>query len=309
MRRRSGRDMVIVLISITLLSISIIYIYKNFLWYDIFLILTRADLLYLIAYGTISIIAYWLLRTMRWFLLLKNLNLNISFSKLYICNAISLGFAILTPFQSGEVLKIELLKKYEDTERISGYGSFAVERAIDVLVLTAMASISILSIIDKGVNLIILIYLWGLILLLLMALLLSLRKFQIHGKLGDFVSSMRLCINDLKNLFVVVILTICSWMMVVFGWKICLESISIDIGLHKSMALTSMATIINTASLIPGALGISEVSITEILINFGLSPASSQAGSLAIRLYGFLIIFLSVIHIFAWSLVRACKVK
>lgn len=304
MKRCSTLKVATLIIAIAFFIISVKYIAVNFRWANIVPILEHADLFYLIGGGATSIIIYWLLRTMRWFILLKNLNVQVSFFDIYMCSAVSLGFSIITPFQSGEALKVELLKKYGTIERMSGYSSFAVERAIDLFVVATMATISILGIFDIGINKSILIYSWVVLLFLLMTSVMAVKKFQIRGMVGDFISRSGLCISNAQTLIMVIILTVCSWTMVAIGWQICLYSISVDIGLQKSLALTFIVSILNILSFIPGAVGISEASIAEVLMRFSQSPASAQAGALVLRLYGILALLLSVIHLIVWKVLK-----
>jgi len=44
-----------------------------------------------------------------------------------------MSFAIITPLQSGEALKVEMLKKIGALERVPGYGIFITERILDLI--------------------------------------------------------------------------------------------------------------------------------------------------------------------------------
>lgn len=87
----------------------------------------------------VTIFFFWLFRTIRWFVLLKASNIYIDFYHLYLVGSVSMAFALLTPFQSGEALKVEMLKKTGDLERTSGYGIFFTEKIIDLAVVLLMA--------------------------------------------------------------------------------------------------------------------------------------------------------------------------
>ena len=301
MKCRSAQKAATLIIASAIFIISFRYIVASFRWTDIIPILEQASLIYLIGGGAISIIIYWLLRTMRLFILLKNLGVQVRFTDLYLCSAVSLGFSIITPFQSGEALKVEMLKKYGIINRMSGYSSLAVERLIDLFVVITLATISILGIFDIGINKSIAIYLWFALMILLISGALAIKKIKNVGRIGDYIRCMGLCISNFRMLFVVVILTVCSWIVVAIGWQVCLYSISVNIGLQKSMALMSTVSIINVLSFIPSALGVSEASIAEVLMRFGLCPASAQAGALVLRFYGILALFLSAIHLIVWN--------
>ena len=88
---------------------------------------------------------YWMIRALRWHLLLKRTGTIVPFFDLYMCTAVSLSFSIFTPLQSGEMLKVELLRKYGMIRRFPGYGSFLVERALDLATVVTIAGISLLT--------------------------------------------------------------------------------------------------------------------------------------------------------------------
>jgi len=71
----------------------------------------------------VTILSFWLLRTMRWFTLLKASGINVNFFHLYLAGSISIAFATITPFLSGEVLKVELLKKQAIWKEFPGTAS------------------------------------------------------------------------------------------------------------------------------------------------------------------------------------------
>jgi hypothetical protein len=65
----------------------------------------------------------------------------------------------------------------------------------------------------------------------------------------------------------------------------------------RSVEVTALATIVNILSLIPGAVGISEVSISELLIRSGIDIPQAQSAALAVRGYGVLAIVLGAAHL------------
>jgi len=98
----------------------------SFQWRAILAQLSPADPVWFFAGGGASIIAYWLVRVFRWHVLLRSMHANARFLDLYLYSAIALSVAIFTPFQSGEVLKVELFKKRGNVGRLPGYSAFMV---------------------------------------------------------------------------------------------------------------------------------------------------------------------------------------
>lgn len=124
---------------------SVWYIGRTFQWRDLGQVLKTVNLTCLIAGGGTSIVVYWLLRTLRWHILLRQTGTRVPLFDLHMCTAVSRSFALFTPFQSEEMLKIELLKKHGLIQRSPGYGTFLIERVLDLAALLAMACVSLLT--------------------------------------------------------------------------------------------------------------------------------------------------------------------
>jgi uncharacterized membrane protein YbhN (UPF0104 family) len=262
----------------------------------------------MIAAGGLTILFYWFLRTLRWFLMLRRLGIHVRLIDLYLCTAISLSLAIFTPIQSGEALKVELLKKAGSMNRAPGYGSFVLERYLDFCAVILLASVSLsahLADMGKGS--------WALYLLstlaALVAALMVLCQWQFRGRLHEIQQNIIQCINDPWTVMFLAGLTFLGWAVVALGWRISLQSLGIEIDLPRSLALMSVITIINILSFIPGAVGISEAGIAGFLLRLGKDAVAAQAGALIIRCYGLLIVILGVVHLVFWRRRMASRAK
>jgi len=71
----------------------------------------------------VTILSFWLLRTMRWFTLLKASGINVNFFTYILQDQSPLLLPSITPFLSGEVLKVELLKKQAIWKEFPGTAS------------------------------------------------------------------------------------------------------------------------------------------------------------------------------------------
>lgn len=277
------------------------YILRTFRWAEALDLLADVDLVWLLLVGGAGTVSYWLCRTLRWFVLLRKMGIRISFSHLFFCSAISLGFSLITPLQSGEVLKVELLKKYGMVERTFGYSSFIIERVIDLVVVVSMVGISLLARPAFLISRSFVFYLIAGVLSVSLVGILVVRKLELRGKVGDFLHYLKICIGDVKTLLLVVLISCVSWSIMSASWQVSLHSLSIDIGFQNAIGLTSTVTLISILSLIPGAVGVSEVGVTAFLLHLGQDTSSAQAGALVLRLYGIWTICLAVIHLLIWK--------
>jgi glycosyltransferase 2 family protein len=284
-------------------------IWATFQWEQIFQVMRQANLLWFGLGGTLANLAFGLLRSWRWSILLRNLKVVVPFWRLHLCNVGVMCLTIITPLQSGELLKVELLKKHCQMERFSGYSSFVVERLIDLLVVLAIAvfsSISLLREVQFSISQATLVYAGILALLVLSVALWGLRRMvlptQLNTALGQFGVAVRSCTRNGRSLLGVILLSAAAWIMVAVTWQVCLKSIEIDLSLLQTLSLMSLTTMISLLSFIPGALGVSEVSVTTLLTQLGVSPSLAQAGAVVIRGQSFLFILISLAH---WGTLHA----
>ena len=275
----------------------IAYIAASFQWRSIAESLRQCDPIWFFGGGMMSLFAYWLLRSIRWLLLLRLLGSEISLSNAYFSSAVSLGLSLLTPFQSGEALKVELLKRSGLVERGTGYGAFASERVMDLAVvfgLGALALVMHLQSVEIARSLVV--WLVGLLALMILGVYVM-KRILLHWRLEAIRAQLTALSARPVQLINLLIITLIAWLVVAAGWYACFRSIGIDVGMWRSVEVTALATIVNILSLIPGAVGISEVSISELLIRSGIDIPQAQSAALAVRGYGVLAIVLGAAHL------------
>jgi uncharacterized membrane protein YbhN (UPF0104 family) len=236
--------------------------------------------------------------------LLRRTGTNVPLLDLYICTAVSLSFALFTPLQSGEMLKVELLKKYGLIQRSPAYGSFLVERALDLVTLLTMACVSLLTTINILPSRTYVYYILGCLVSACAVGMFVLKKLELNGWPRQLREHMRLCAGDLPTLVLVIAITCISWASVAFSWQVFLYSGGIHLGFAKAVALMSTVALISILSLIPGGIGVSEAGTSQLLMHFGFGVATAQAGSLVLRSSSVVAIALGVSHLWLWKLVR-----
>ncbi len=275
------------------------YLVFSFQWASIFQILYRVDLLWLIGSGVLSTVVFWLIRTLRFYFLLKALNVHIKFSHLYMINVLSMTFSIFTPVQTGEAIKIEMLRRSGGLDRAPGYAIFISERLIDLVVITLTAVLCFILGISKFIGNTTAIVSLCAIMILGIILYITIRYIPATSPLAPFSQAISQCLINWKVLFSVILLTILGWLVIALGWNGCLRSISIELSLPQSIAMTSIITVVNILSFIPSAVGISEIGIASFLMHLKYSAPLAQAGAIAIRIYALVVILLGLFH-FIW---------
>lgn len=293
-----------ILFGTVIFAASVWYIGCTFQWKQIAQILKDVNLTYLIAGGGSSIVLYWMLRALRWHILLKQTGTTVPVFDLYMCTAVSLSLSLFTPLQSGEMLKVELLRKYGLIRRFPGYGSFLVERVLDLVTVLATACISLLTTLDILPNRSYAYYLIAALTLSCAIGILTFHRIRLKGRARQLLDHMRQCVRGVPMLLLISLVTCASWASVAFSWQVFLNSGALQLSFAKAIALMSVVALISVFSLIPGGLGISEVGTAQVLMRFGFAPATAQAGTLVLRSYSLIAIALGIAHLGVWKLAR-----
>jgi uncharacterized membrane protein YbhN (UPF0104 family) len=255
----------------------------------------------------VTLLFFWFFRTMRWFVLLNASRIHIDFYHLYLVCSISMAFALITPFQSGEAIKVEMLKKKGVLERTSGYGIFFTERVIDLMVVLLMAVSGIIFGAANLLNRRAIFITVAVIMICFIIFFVMIRRISPDNFLGRFFQPLNQCIRDWNIMTKVIILTIGGWLFVILGWYASLRSISISVNFYETTAMTAITTLINIFSLIPWSLGISEVSIASFLVYLKQDVPFAQAGALIIRVYALIALIMGFILFIVWKFIPCRK--
>ena len=284
---------------VAVLIVSLAYVVLTFDWRAIGTALAGADLVLLLIGGCSTILAYFVVRTARWAVVLRGSDLRLPFGALYRWCVFSQAAIVVTPFQSGEMVKIEMMRSAGRGSRIEGYGGLVVERAADIGVLLAIAGISVLANADRlfafasAIWIVAALGAFGVVALIVVGR----RRFGFITELARSASGVARHPGVLVS---VVALTFVAWAIVALGWLFCFRSVGVVVSLGEALGLVAVVTLVNVASLIPGAVGISEVGITECLMRLGHTSAQAQTGAMVIRAYALEVLVLAALHTVAW---------
>ena len=277
-----------------------VYIWRSFQWQQAFGLLSKADPVWFLAGGGAGILVFWIMRALRWQLLLRGMKTETRFIDLYLCSAVALSLSVFTPLQSGELIKVELLRKHGQVARLPGYSAFLLERIADLYAIIAMGMVALvfrLGSVSQGAI--------GLLAMLLLALpvaaYLLLHRLRPQGRLGQVVAQVQGGVGSPAVLCMVLVLTFLGWAMVALAWQACFVSLSIALGFIDMLGLLSAITLASIISFIPGGIGVAEAGVTEILIGHGIGAPLAQAGALLLRALSFVTISLGLLH---WLLLR-----
>ena len=252
--------------------------FKNFNWYLL-------PILLLLSFGN------YVSRFFKWEYYLKIIDV-----KLHKLDSLSIFMSGLimsvTPGKMGELLKSYLVKQVNGTSISKTAPIVFAERATDFLSLTIMA-LTGAYFYDYGKNIIIII---GLIILTGLIIISNKKLFyKIISIISNFsfISKHILKISTayessskllaLTPLLLMTLLSIVSWGFECFGYYLILTNFDLEIDLLWAFFSYSFATIVGALSMLPGGLGVTEGSLTLMLVQKGLSEHSAFAATFIVR--------------------------
>lgn len=243
--------------------------------------------------GVGAILAFIVLRTLRWRALLGPAAGDVPFVRLYIVNCVSVAVASFTPAQAGEVMKIELLKRFGGVARWSGATSFVLERIADLAAILIFAAVGLVAhptALPRFGDA------YGALVPVALVIICLLGAVIARTVLRRLPRVPALSRRSLARL---VLSTGGIWCCVVAGWWISARSVQVHLELIDTFGLVGIVTLGTVLSLLPGGLGVAEALITVVLKRMGYSVADAQATALAVRAFGLLWIPIGLVHFVA----------
>jgi len=220
----------------------------------------------------------------------------------YWITAVVVSLSILTPGQLGEALKIELMKRRGLLDRLPGAGAFALERTLDLVVISGIAASSLIfgnfaassPALKRGAVTLVILGIASLYFLL---------RFDPGGRIAPWLIKFRLG-GSPRVWISMAVLTALSWGLVAAIWDIALRAVEIHLAFSQVLSLMSLVTIGTILSFIPGGWGVSEVVTTAILTRMGVVAVAAQAGALILRIQALIIILFGLTHLMLWPIWR-----
>jgi uncharacterized membrane protein YbhN (UPF0104 family) len=306
MNLKSIIKLIILILSCTLFSASVWYLIDHFQWHQALIYLRQTNFTKLISLVLIIHFVFLSIRTWRMLAVVKQSNPTITFFDLYWVTAITVSLSILTPGQSGEMLKLELFKRQGLFGRLHGFGSFIVERILDLMVVAGMSLFGLIY--GSGLSKLYPKIEVGTFILFFACVFILIIVWRINAtKLSPWLKKIY---DGSGSPFVWVkmfLLTIASWCLISFGWQVTLSMIDIHLSLPQTLWLCTSITLVTILSFIPGGMGVSDVLTVQVLLSLGVPNVTAQAGALILRLYALIVIFSGLGHLIWWLMFQRIK--
>lgn len=228
--------------------------------------------------GTLPLLfAMFSLRGLRWLVVLGIGVSRPRFWQSFCANGAAAGLATLTPFQSGEIIKVRLIPDQADTWRL-GVSGFFVERVLDLSGAIGMGLCGLATH-------------FGLAWLAPAALLLPLLTGFLLGQLGPHFHrlSPRLqpyteALRHKQRIMRASLLTIMMWMLYASLWWVVVLAIHVRLDFSEVCILVGGVMLAVVASMAPGGIGVAELGSRGIMLWLGAPAADADATAIALRL-------------------------
>ncbi len=292
-----------IIVAASLLYLSLL-IWSN--WNETSMLIINIELPVVLLVCVLSMTNY-LLRSVKWHYYTKLAGAKVPFSdntKIFLA-----GLSLtLSPGKFGEVVKAYLLKERHGVEMRKGVLAILAERVTDVIAMAVLLGIgaigiefsrgnltyltigddkSLLSSVLKASILVVLFFLiFVLIVRRNMFLKVLLSRVPARRRKGikhnDFAKDVQRMFG-LKPLLLMSLLSAGSWFMECLGLYLILKALSFKVSLSSAVFIFALSTLAGVISMLPGGIGVAELSMISLLSLSGMERASATAATLVFR--------------------------
>ncbi len=211
--------------------------------------------------------------------------------------SLSIVASLVTPFQLGELVKIRFAKEAGLKVGNSAI-NVVLERILDLSTIAAMGGAGYVYLqtghILVSISTMLALFLVGVTIPLVLKA--YLKKY--NGKrFGVIARSLAGPTLPLSSLFVVVIMTFLKWGLTLATWMLILKVVNVDLTVSQGSFLVGVVTAIAIISMIPGGLGVQELSVRAILIGMGTEPLHAETAAIVLRLFTPVMVFVGLAHL------------
>lgn len=240
--------------------------------------------------------AVFLVRSLRWAAVANMPFTPMILWRTHVQTAFAIATAAATPLQAGEALKIKFAHDTTGADWASLGAAFGLERLADMAVLFGIGAIGFGLRGASGA--------WLLVAALGLAALVAMAPFALRRlaaarlpeRLAAPLRSLRHYRPAAWRMLVLGLCTVAKWVGVVLLWQATFAAAGISLGVAECAMVVMLVTISVTASLVPGGIGVAEVSTRAVLLWIGVEPGLADAGAVMLRLLMPLIIGIGLLH-------------
>jgi uncharacterized membrane protein YbhN (UPF0104 family) len=251
---------------------------RVFNWQDALLAIKHVRVGFLLTGAFSILLVIYSIRGARW---LAALGVGFTFGKFWqsLCaNGAAAGLAVVTPFKAGEAIKVRLLPDQAGADWRQGVSGFLLERLMDLFGVLGTGGCGLLLHFGFG-------WFSPLPLLLPLAAGLALRVMATHSRhIPARIRYYFEAFSDTRRVVGTALLTIPLWLGYACLWWVAVAATGVAVGFSDVAIVLGGVMLLVVASMAPGGLGVSELSIRGILIWLQVSTQNAEAAAIGIRL-------------------------
>lgn len=274
-----------------------IFVSYQFDWASVFDVIADLPILFIVFILSGASIAMFAICAVRW-IAISNLPWTIgSATRAYCYVSFAIGLSMITPFQLGELLKVKLAER-SGLRTANSAVNLALERVLDLAAILAMGTGGFLFV-QTGLSFIPILAMIAIMALSILAPAMLPKAVDClpESRLRRLLKSLRMQPISSKGLAVVGIATIVKWSLTLFVWLFLMKIVDIQLSIWEGLLLVGSVTAASIASMVPGGVGIQEVSVRAVLVGMGVDPTQAEGGAIILRLFTPVMFFLGLLHL------------
>jgi uncharacterized membrane protein YbhN (UPF0104 family) len=290
--------------------IACLVIFYQFDWNNMLVLLPTLPVGWLLLTMSVGALLVFAICAMRWIAISQLSWRPLVMFRVHCYVSLSIVASLVTPFQLGELVKIRFAK-----EAGLKVGNSAVnvvlERILDLSTIAAMGCAGFVYL-RTGLAVVSLFVMFALFLAgVTIPLVLEawLKKFG-DTQFGNIARSFAGPTLPFRSLFVVAVMTLLKWGLTLATWMFILELVGVNLTVSQGSFLVGAVTAIAIISMIPGGLGVQELSVRAILIGMGIEPIHAETAAIVLRLFTPVMVLVGLAHLpFLYKALRRTEGK
>lgn len=218
----------------------------------------------------------------------------------HVQTALAIATAAATPLQAGEALKLKFAHDTTGADYASLGAAFAVERLADIAVVFGLGALGFVLRGSSGTSLLLatLMLVFGVAMAPLA--LRRLARAPLPARFREALAPLAHYRPTLARMLILGVCTVAKWIGVVLLWQATFAAAGVSLGIGDCAVTVALVTLTVTLSLVPGGIGVAEVSTRAILVWLGIEPGLADGAAVMLRLLMPLIIGIGLLHGIAW---------
>jgi len=218
----------------------------------------------------------------------------------HVQTALAIATAAVTPLQAGEALKIKFAHDTTGADYATLGAAFALERLADMAVLLGLCALGFGLRGASGPWLLAGALGLGVAVAFAPLALRRLSSWRLPHRLRVELEPLAAYRPAAWRLLVLALCTVCKWLCVVWLWQATFAASGVFLDIPDTAVVVALVSLSVTVSLVPGGIGVAEVSTRAVLLWLGVEAGQADAAAVMLRLLLPLVVGIGLLHGLAW---------